>query len=236
MSSWYKSDASLDFYIEWAIRTFEEERNEYWKENPNNVFVDLADALAGLVATASEDLVQPDNPADFHSLDWDTARMFLGMDGPLPEQILERLQIDIAWSLNDTAAMARRCTEIAQHVVRQRPPEPVLRYLRRLSRCYVAGFMPECVMISRAVLENALKNAFHRKGVPLPENAAGRSEMRVRLDAAVRFGWLSQQASHDAWTVWTRGNKAAHEDPTVTPDALDTVVLTLGLLSELSVA
>lgn len=118
--------------------------------------------------------------------------------------------------------MANRCLELARLVIAAQPHESVMRFLRRLSRCYIAGFLPECAMLCRAVVENALTEKFDRKGLPLPATPEGRSSMRSRLDAAVRFRLLSAEAADNLWIVWKRGSKAAHEDPEATQNVLDT--------------
>src|SRR5690606_20473403 len=102
-----------------------------------------------------------------------------------------------------------------------------------LSRCYIAGFLPECVMLCRAVVENAFVQKFADKELPLPATESGETPMRVRIEAARRFKFLSPARANDAWIVWKRGSKAAHEDPGATTDVLDTIRMTMGVLSEL---
>jgi hypothetical protein len=108
-----------------------------------------------------------------------------------------------------------------------------MRFLRRLSRCYIAGFLPECVMLCRGVVENALVEKFNRKNIPLPATSQGQSSMRSRIEAARRFNWLSDRASEHAWLIWKRGSKAAHEDPEATQNVLETIQFSMEILSEL---
>jgi hypothetical protein len=228
----------LDTLIEAAIQEFEAERERYWKQDPENYFMDLSDGIASLVLEASDELVAPAGSREAEPwFQWEGASQLLDGDGPLLGTIQEQLQLQLAWQLSaNTRQIAARCMEVAREVVSTRPSEPVLRYLRRLSRCYVAGFYPECIILCRAVLENALVEVFSRKRIPLPATAEGKSSMAGKLDAAVRLGWLTTHSRGIAMAVWKRGSKAAHEDPTVTQEVFGTVQMTLGLLRELSSA
>jgi len=148
--------------------------------------------------------------------------------------VLEELAIGAAYAATDgIEEMAERCLEICEFALRNQPNEAVARYLTRAGRCYVAGFFPECVILCRASVENGVKDAFDRRGIPLPATPKGHSSMRARLDAAVMFGWLSPLAREHADTVWHRGNVAVHHDPNATSDVLGTIELTMGVLGEL---
>jgi hypothetical protein len=88
-------------------------------------------------------------------------------------------------------------------------------------------------MLCRAVTENAVLEKYARKKLPLPATPEGKSNMRSRLDAAVRFGLISESRAEDAWLIWKRGNKAAHEDPEATRDVLGTIKTTMSVLQDL---
>lgn len=148
--------------------------------------------------------------------------------------MLERLQIDMALEFADeTAAMADRCLEITESVLDRPASEAVLRFLRRVTRCYIAGFVPEAITLCRAVLENAITERYDREGVLPPKAPLGKSQMRANLDYATSLGWLSAKALKHSWTIWTRGNKAVHSDPTVSTTSRATVQMTVAVLREL---
>jgi hypothetical protein len=152
----------------------------------------------------------------------------------LKKSVLEELEIGSAYAAtDDLEGQADRCLDLCELALRSQPNEAVSRYLRRLGRCYVAGFFPECVILCRAAIENGIKHAFDRKHVPLPANDSGASAMRTRLNAAAMFGWMSSRAKQYAETVWYRGSKAVHEDPSATADALETIAMTMAVLNEL---
>jgi hypothetical protein len=138
------------------------------------------------------------------------------------ESVMERLE-----------GSRERCLQLASLVLSTRPSEPVERYLGRLSACYISGLLPECVILCRALLENAVSDVFQRHGIPLPQNEEGVSAMHTRLKAAHMLGWLSADGLAGAKTIWLRGNKAVHQDPDATRDVFGTVVLTGNVLSEL---
>lgn len=127
-----------------------------------------------------------------------------------------------------------RCLELTADVLKDRPPQQVLEFVRRLSRCYIAGFLPECVILCRAILETAVRERFARARRRPPSAPPGKSEMKARLSAARANGWLSASTFDAAWIVWTRGNKAIHEGPHITHDVRGTVRLTMAALADLS--
>jgi hypothetical protein len=151
-----------------------------------------------------------------------------------PGRLQAHVELEIArvFTLR-TDEMAERCLELARMALRIAPGEAVLRFLERLGRCYIAGFFPESVVMCRAVLENAVLERFSRERKPLPSPAQGRSEMRARLHRAEELGWLTRRQRDEAWSVWERGSKAAHRDPNVTKEVLQTIKITVGLLEVL---
>jgi hypothetical protein len=224
---WYEEGDSLN--LDLFVQNFEDERESYWSDDEQGKdYLRLVDRIAKTLLRGSTDLVQP--PQDFgdaETFSWDQAQWLADLD-PVSGRVLERIEIDVAWEYSvDTRGMALRCLELARLVIAAQPNESVMRFLRRLSRCYIAGFLPECVMLCRAVAENALIEKFDRKSLPLPATPQGQSSMRSRLDAAVRFNLLSQRAADDLWVVWKRGSKAAHEDPEATQDVLGTIHLSM---------
>lgn len=102
----------------------------------------------------------------------------------------------------------------------------VTEYLKRLGRCYVAGFFPEVVILCRAVLDTALRDV-------LGDMESDRLNMADRIKAAGRHGLLSPEALSAADAIRHRGNHAVHEepaDPGITNDTLEKTVLVLSEL------
>jgi hypothetical protein len=230
---WYGEGDSLN--LDLFVQNFEDERERYWSDDVQGKnYIQLVDRIAKMLLSGSTELVRPTQDfADPEAFTWEQAQWLADLE-PVTPRIVERVEIDVAWEYSvGTRGMALRCLELARVVISAQPNESVLRFLRRLSRCYIAGFLPECVMLCRAVVENSLTDRYARKGLPLPATSEGQSSMRARLNTAVRFKLISQGAADDLWVIWKRGSKAAHEDPTATQDVLGTIQLAMSVLKEL---
>jgi hypothetical protein len=230
---WYEEGDSLN--LDLFVQSFEDSRDRYWADDEEGrKYIELVDRLAKTLLRGSSELLRPPQDNSIAApFSWDQVQWLVNVD-PISVLVLERVEIDVAWEYSvNTRAMAHRCLELAQVVIAARPNESVVKFLRRLSRCYIAGFWPECVMLCRGVVENALVEKFQRKNLSLPATPEGRSSMRSRIDAAVRFGLLSKVAADDFWIVWKRGSKAAHEDPEATQDVLDTIQRSMAVLKSL---
>lgn len=228
----YNLGGDLDGAIEDAIDGFRDEREQVWREDDEGRrALRIADRIAELLHIASQQLSSPVAGSD--SDDWRFVRE-LATNTHLWPVVKERLQIDLAWKIAPrTAAMADRCLDITRVIFDSEPGERVLKYVRRLTSCYVAGFFPECVVLARAVVERALKDTFERKRVPLPATTSGASAMKRLIDEAYRHGWLGRAAQKAAHTVRLRGNKAVHEDPELVEEVRDTVHGAIDVIREL---
>ncbi|MFL5385640.1 MAG: DUF4145 domain-containing protein [Longimicrobiaceae bacterium] len=217
----YRYGSSLD--LDLIIQSYEDERRRDWdNDEQSRKFLILIDQLARTLLRGSQDLIQPIGREATHPFSWEQVQ-FLTEQESISIHVLERLEIDVAWVLcTETRAMAYRCLDLAKIVATAQPNPVVLGFLRRLSRCYVAGFLPEAVMLCRSVLENAVK-----------ERVGTKHTMRERIATARQLGKLSSQASEAAMLIWTRGNAAVHEDSEATHDVTETIRLTTEVLSEL---
>jgi hypothetical protein len=220
------SPLDLENLLQGAIDTYEHERKETWhQDDRGKEYLALFDGIAKWMLRSSQDLVARPVAS---GLNWGSAIRLLGVP-ELRTPIKERVQIDVAWQFaTGTDEMAERCLELAQLVLASPPADPVLRYLTRLSRCYIAGFLPECVMLCRAVFENGIKDAFSRAGGPSPES------MRKRIDQARERGWLTDEGRLEADAIWARGNKAVHQDPFLVQEVSETIAMMLRVLGQLS--
>ena len=89
-------------------------------------------------------------------------------------------------------------------------PERIAVYLPLVSECYIEGLDAACVVMCRSALEQAVRDAFERRG-----REAGDLAMNARLLLMEKEGWLTEPARRAAQSIWFRGNKAAHEGPVV---------------------
>jgi hypothetical protein len=219
----------LDGFIESAISEFERELETMWADPEQGAAINaFAARVAELMLDSSERLLVEVDPAFWRQLPELLAQKDLHGD------VMLALRLALARKyLPGTDQMAERCVELTRLVIRAAPKEPVSRFLGRVARCYIAGFTNECIVVCRAVLENALTERFDAAGVPMPGTESGKSPMKVRIDAATLLKWLSPNRGKDAWLIWTRGNKAVHDDPEVVSQSLDTIRMTMGVLEEL---
>jgi hypothetical protein len=230
----YYEGWSLEGLIDSVIQNYQDDRERYWKDDPKSAYLDLVDEIARILLQASDQLVEPERMGTgIQSLKLSTLRSLADLD-VFSEQVLERMKIDVAWQFaTDVRGMANRCLELTRLVLAERPNESVVKFLRRLSRAYIAGLFPESIVLCRAVLENAINEKFQTKGIPLPRTEAGKSEMKTRIEWAYKTKWLSSKGRGNALTVWDRGNVAIHRDPDAVQDSLGTIRMTMQVLGEL---
>jgi hypothetical protein len=141
-----------------------------------------------------------------------------------------RIQEMVAWEFcTSTAEMAARVLELSNEVVLGEPNEAVRRYLKRLSRAFVLGLFPECVMLCRSVLENALRQRFDM------EEEMVKPDLKRKIQFARTKGWISEADAVSAHDVRNRGNTAVHNDPEVTAEVLDTIQKTMRVVRALRI-
>jgi hypothetical protein len=174
-------------------------------------------------------------PGSDDLLTWEAARLVADHEY-FADNVLEGLQIAVAYEYStETAEKAKRCATLARLVIRGSPRDAVLRFLGRVSRCYILGLNPECLVMCRATLENAVKERFDKARIPLPATPAGKSAMAARIEDARHRAWLSDIAAADAWALWKRGSKIAHDDPALVADPLPSIEAAMRILAELYV-
>ena len=222
---------NIDGYLQGGISAFEidvqaryatsEDAEQVWR---------VAERVAQLVHEDVQLLaVKKEDPA------WSEIRQMLG-ELDMDEDLNYALQARLAWhvcpSFSDAAT---RCWELADLLRRAHPPEVVQRFLDRVTRCYLLDFIPECLVMCRGALENAINSRYASERIDFPRDSQGRQTMKVRLNDAERRKWLPEstaQALHS--DVWTRGSKAAHGDPSAVGNALGAIKLTMTALETLN--
>ncbi len=236
--SYYTEDSSLAALVGGLIEDYADERRRFWEQGEDGradpkgaVALAFLDDLARHLLKGATDLTVPLEQAP-SPLPWSTVRL-LGRKSKLHVQIKQGIELSIARELADVASMSDRLQHLLDWLLERAPNETTLRFLRRMARCYIAGFDPETLVMCRAVLENAVKDVIDTHKVPVPPTPAGKSEMRTRLNALTAARRLTSAQSKDALAIWTRGSKAAHEDPHATTQVFETVTSTLGILERL---
>lgn len=235
MEEWYEDGMSLDGYLDTGLDNFSTGRYEFWKENH---LLELMEAVGDVAIDALDDLTVPSGHREAERLFLDRPRLDELAD--LLEKVgvrnllVEHLEIEVArrFSLG-TRGKAERALDLSLMIMNGAPGPRTLSFLRRLSRCYIAGFDSECVILCRAVMENALLAAYDRKGLTLREYGGGEGTIKRRIDFASTAGILSNEGARNAHTIRIRGNKAVHDDPEVTTDVRGTIAMTMDVLAEL---
>jgi len=229
----YEDGWGLQDYLDEAVGEFEAAREWYWNHSEQPILRLAADFTGRQMVAASFSLTDPTPDSENPDVPWE-AHQALAKQEIAKNEVNEAIQLELAHLLHaDLPAMTERCRALADNLLTKSPGPQVSKFLRRLTRCYVAGFFPECVILCRSVLESAVSELFDSRGVPLPATPQGKSTMRTRLDAAVRLNLLSREATDSAWTVWHRGNTAVHNDIEATSDVLGTLQMTLAVLARI---
>jgi hypothetical protein len=233
MRSAYDDGASLAGMISSTIDEYASGREVFWEQiDPSGAkSLEFVDAMATQVLEASDKLLAPGDTA--RPLGWSSILALLD-DQQFGRITLEKIEILLAERFAaDTDCMVARCKEIAGELAHARPNRSVMNFMHRLSRCYIAGFLPESVMLCRAVIENAVNEVIDAKHVNVLRDEDGKRSMRAKRDALCRAGFLSKQGSSQAGMIWLRGSAAIHNDPNGTQAVFESVQLTLSVLSEL---
>jgi|GEM_PF-2823033 len=222
--------------LDLIIDNFRAERAEYWNEDAEAArLVLLCDLMAeALVASSSNLVFVPEGvPWKTHRSPWaDVAN--LAAEQGFADHLADSVEIVLAADLiREMYDAPKRCLDLAHLVLSAQPSTAVQKYLNRLGRCYVMGLLQECVILSRAVLENAVRELIVREEGAEKQTFKNKSTMKERLDAAEGARLISPAARRDAGVVWKRGNTAIHNDPDATQDVLGTIRMTMRVLEEI---
>ena len=225
-------EIDLDTRIQDAIDGFRDAREEALRkvEGGDDILRTTGTIAAAVLQIARELVVK--GGYDAHQ-SWESLRIFLA-PGPGGDLVREEMRIALARELlPDTELMAWRAITITKKVLAREPNSSVLRFMRRLTRCYIAGFEPECVMCCRAVLENAVNEVVEALALVPARQDGAVVTMRMRLDALKKARRLTTTTRKTAWDLWLRGSKVVHNDPKVAGMVEETIDWTLSVLDDL---
>jgi hypothetical protein len=220
----------LDASLQSAIDQFLDDwRQGYVDDASANEVLAAADGLAGMLEAEVLELVGPQGGAL-----WGALRPYLEeqeLGGPFRVALQVRMTRHLLPSFD---LVADRGWHLAELSLKQQPSMQVRRYLKRATRCYLLNLVPECLVMCRAALESAVNDRFIAQSVAFPRDKHGNVTMRAKLDYAGRHGWLAEAGAEELMQlVWTRGSKAAHQDPDAVGDALGSLALMMRALSGL---
>jgi hypothetical protein len=151
--------------------------------------------------------------------------------------VWERLFIDLAWdAVGKVDEGTRRIFKLYGLVLQTRPSLATQKFLARLGRCYFWGFDSECVILCRAVLDTAFRDAVE-DGICEKRLRMKREygfTLNDRIWAAQKAGIIDRKTKDLAIQVKERGVKAVHYQPDITEDVFGTIRDTLTILEKLN--
>jgi hypothetical protein len=155
--------------------------------------------------------------------------------------VWERFGIELALEIiPEITPAADRLFELFRMVLKTHPSEPTQKFLGRLARCYIWGFEAECVILCRAVLDTAFKDAVDNEvcekySNKRPSNKRPYDNFTLvdRIYAAEKEGLINEATRKLAKKVKARGDKAVHYQPDITKDILGTMRDTLVVIERL---
>jgi len=113
---------------------------------------------------------------------------------------------------------ASRIFRLYNLVLYSNPSKSTQEFLGRLSRCYIWGFDPECIILCRAVIDTVFQDrvAYEICKKHCREPLRGGFSLNDRIYAALKEGIIDEDIEKKARTVKKRGNQAVHRQPSVT--------------------
>jgi hypothetical protein len=126
--------------------------------------------------------------------------------------------------LAEIPSYVRRTLELS-HMEAERIPSKVTNtYLQEATRTYILGLPQACVALSRAALEQGLKEALGH------QLAASYLTFQKLVDDAVKYHVLDKQTARMARSLAKQGDEVLHERPVDLTDARDVLIGVRGLL------
>jgi hypothetical protein len=145
--------------------------------------------------------------------------------------VWERFCIKLSWkAMEKIKEGANRIFNLYNLVLSSPPSRPTLDYLSRLSRCYIWGFDPECVILCRSILDSAFRKKILDN---ICEDNQFDYDLKMGIDTAIEKGLINDKTGKLAHSVRIRGNKAIHNQPDATKDVWGTIRDTITVLEVL---
>lgn len=232
---------SLAAAFDTAVHEYETEREGFVRSELAELGGE-ADRTFSLIEAAAEAFIR--GAGDLVSLDSvPTAREVFQKDlqskegARLADLISERVAIELGKEavtpLKDGVKRTWLLVALSQPV---EPSGRAAEFLKHVSRCYVYGFMAECVILCRSVLdaefgaEISTDECIDTLGPRRPPYFV----LDDRIAVAVKRGRISPETAGCARTVQETGNRTVHRKPDNVSDAMPIIALTLHVIRELN--
>jgi hypothetical protein len=157
-------------------------------------------------------------------------------EGTLLKVVWDRLCIHVAEDCVERVVRgANRILQLSQLFLSSTPSGATVRFLRRVSRCFVWGFDAECIILCRGAIDSAFREAVSdamcdKHGL---ERAKFGHTLSNRIKAALRDGMINDESKNAAFRVVSPATTAAHENPQAAKDVLAIVRDTRNVLERL---
>jgi hypothetical protein len=168
----------------------------------------------------------------------------LVLDGEIPEEdsllklVWERIFIDLArYTVEEKLIIGtNRLLQLVEVIVKVEPPESTLRFLRRISRCFIWGFDSECIILCRGAIDTAFAETINDE--MCDKNNLKRANyghtLANRIKAAYIEGIIDERIKDVAYRVNTPATEAAHKNPDAITDVLKIIKDTLLVIEHLA--
>jgi hypothetical protein len=233
-----------------ALHCYRQEWESYRQEAFMALGLDAAEQFRSLLRTAEMLIRGAGDLASSQSLPLDQAVAGLD-DGRDPQHQSDPTVVALAEALQyclgrDAVKMVGsaegRIWRLLLLTQQFQPGKRAAAFLRRVSRCYIYGFDPECAVMCRSVLEAAFEaeiadetcaQVLGRHKRPNRSASCG-FDLADRIAVARRTGRLSEPAAARAAGIRMAGNEVIHEHPRACADAFRLIADTLDVIGELS--
>ena len=161
-------------------------------------------------------------------------------DSPL-RLVWERFIIDMSLvAIERVEQGASRIFQLYKLVLCSVPSLPTQQFLGRLSRCYVWGFDPECVILCRAVIDTGfyhfVSDDICEKHREFQKDTKGQHYYTLanRIKASFQEGIIDREIREKAFRIKDRGDEAVHRQPRITKDIWGTICDTVAVLENIA--
>lgn len=214
-----------------------EERSEQFAEERRGYLGEMQDEISSFMRLIREKLPQGTPLAAFDQYVTHQAQNQRPPEDSLLKLVWERLCIDLAKDFADTRLVvgANRILLLSELLLDEQPSNATVRFLRRISRCFIWGFDAECVILCRGAIDTAFMVAVSdeicdKHGL---KKAKYGHTLANRIKAAKLEGIIDERTKKVAFRVNEPATEAAHTNPDNVMDVLQTLRDTRDVLNRL---
>ena len=228
----------LSDWVDWVLDRFLADRDGEWPDDPTREELSSAfeNATKGFLQAPEPGAVGSGEPTLWlgqEELPWPRISS-IPDDEAFQRQLRETAEVEVvADTVGELTDTGHRALEVAGRALARPPGHPVTAFWARMGRCYIAGLLPECLLLCRTALEGAASRAATREGLLQDDDGERPPTTAERLDALHAVGALSEEGRGAAKAVWAQGERALEGDAGGKDEVLEAIVRTSEILTEL---